>query len=706
MTLENIDFTISINYLILTILIILGIGYTYFSYRFTIPATSNSIKALLIFLRALALSLLIIIIFEPILIINYLQKNSPINLLLIDNSSSIVNKDSLMRSENVNQFITDYKNKVNEHIKIGTFGKDIKFLNNIEKINLPFNETSTNFEKIAPFIHSLKENIASITLVSDGIITEGSNSINDLERLNIPIFTIAVGDTTRQSDISIAKVDFNKRIYKNTKTEINAVVSNLNFANKNVLVTLFDKSGLISQKQIKLDEFGINNISFEYEAIEIGKQNLSLKVSELKNEITYENNKFPFVIEVLDDKTNVLLISSSPSNDLSFIIQSLSKNENIRLNKIIQIGDDKFSDNVKDAKIIDSADVIIMLNFPSNKTPQNLINVVFSNIRTKNTPYFLIVSELTELNRLISFKNLLPFHHKNGQKDFPLIQPEVISEGNGIIKNTYDWQKLAPIRIGKTKIEAKDNSSILVIGKLKNEQTQIPILITQKAATSNRIVLNGFNFWKWKLQPQTELQNLFDSFINNSIKWLSTKKTELIYISTTKDVYNASENIEFIANVYDETSTPINDAIVDIEISSDNFQENLKLNPSKNGVYNGGININRSGSFNYKGKITLNNGQIKYKTGKFLKSETKPENINFVLNSNYLKFISYYSSGESFFIDNYSDLFSRIEQNQMINTNDEIISIKYELWNEKWILVFIILVIAVEWTIRKKIGML
>ena len=706
MTLENIDFTINIDYLILTILIILGIGYTYFSYRFTIPATSNFVKTVLIFLRVIALSVIILIIFEPIVSINYLHINNPVNLLLIDNSSSIVNKDSLIRSEQVNKFITDYKSKVNSKIKIGTFGKDIRFLNSIEKVNLSFNETVTNFEKIAPFVYSLKENIATITLVTDGIITDGSNSINELEKLGIPIFTIAVGDTAQQSDISIAKVDFNKMIYKSTKTEIFAVISNLNFANKYVTVSLFDKRELVSQKQIRLNEFGINNISFEYEPIEIGKQNLSIKVSELENEITYENNKFPFVIKVLDDKTNVLLISSSPSNDLSFIIQSLSKNENIRLNKIIQIGDDKFLDNVKDAKTIDSADVIIMLNFPSNKTPKYLLDTVFGNIRTKNTPYFLIISELTELNRLIGFQSLLPFQHKNGAKDFPLIQPEVISDGNGIIKNTNDWQKLAPIRIGKTKIEAKDNSSILVIGKLKNDQTQIPILITQKAATSNRIVLNGFNFWKWKLQPQTELQNLFDSFFNNSIKWLSTKKTELVYISTTKDVYNASESIEFIANVYDETSTPVNDAIVEIEISSESFNENLKLTPSKNGVYNGSFNINKSGSYNYKGKVTLNNGQIKFKTGKFLKSELKPENINFVLNSNYLKFISNYSSGESFYMDNYSDLFSKIEQHQKINTNDEIISTKYELWNEKWILVFIILVIALEWTIRKKIGML
>jgi len=705
MTLDNIDFSINTNYLILTILIILGIGYTFFIYRFTIPPTSTFIKSILFFLRAFALSLMLIILFEPVVILQYLQKNEPINLLLIDNSSSMVNKDSLNRSEIIHKFINNYKNKISGNIKIGTFGKNIKLLDNINEINLPFNEQSTNFEKIAPFINLQKEKITSITLISDGIITEGSNSINAIEELNIPIFTIAVGDTSQQSDIAITKVEFNKLIYRKTNTEINGVISNLNFANKNVMVSLFNKAGLVLQKQIKLNEFGINNVSFFYEVTEIGKHNLLLKVSELENEITYENNKYPFVIEVLDNKTNVLIISGSPSPDLSFIIQSLSKNENIRLNKIIQIRDNKFLDNVIFTNKIDSANVVLMITFPTRNSPQNLINDLFNNIKTKNTPYFLILSELTELNKLDKFHNILPFKIKNESNIFPLVLPKIISEDGGIIQNVSDWEKLAPLRIGNTQIEAKDNSSILAIGQLKNVQTEIPILFTQKVAASNRIVLNGFNFWKWKLQTETALQNLFDSFLYNSIKWLTTKKNELIYISTTKDVYSATESVEFIGNIYDETSTPINNAKVEIEISSDNFRENLKLNSTKNGIYNGSIFITKPGNFNYKAKIELNNGQIKLVSGKFIKTEIKQENINFVLNSNYLKFISDNSSGKSFKINNYSELYSKIEQ--LLKTNNyEIISKKYDLWNGKWILILIILLFTSEWLIRKRIGFL
>jgi hypothetical protein len=194
--------------------------------------------------------------------------------------------------------------------------------------------------------------------------------------------------------------------------------------------------------------------------------------------------------------------------------------------------------------------------------------------------------------------------------------------------------------------------------------------------------------------------------LRNSVKWLSTKKDKQIFVSTTKDIFNSGEIIEFVGNVYDETSTPINDALVEIEIYSDNFKDNLKLNSTKNGIYDGSIEINKLGNFNYKAKITLRNGKIDLVEGKFFISDVKIENINFVLNSNYLKFISDNSSGKSFGIKNYSELFPKIEKIFEINNVDKVISTKYELWYDKWILLLIVFLFALEWTIRKKIGML
>jgi hypothetical protein len=706
MTLENIDFSININYLILLLLLVLSIGYTYYNYRYTIPATTPFIKTILIILRSISIILLIAILFEPTIKLNYLEKKEPINLLLIDNSSSIVNKDSTNRSNSVNKFLADYKNSVAGNVKIATFGKVINTLNLSEETSVIFDEPLTNFEQLVPFIKEEKELISTITIVSDGIITDGTNSTDELEKLNIPIFTVAIGDTVKPSDIMIKKVEFNRLIYLNNETEINGVISNRNFANKNVVVSLFDKSGVIEQKQITLNETGINNITFNYKPKEVGKQNLALNIAQLENEDTFENNKYPFVIEVLNDKTNVLIIAGAPSTDLSMLMNSLSNNENIRTSIIIQISNNLFSDDVAHTTKIDSADIIFMIDFPSPKTPGSLLELIVENISTKNTPYFLILSELTDYSKLMSSGKIFPFDIKNSSKGFSLVTTKVISNGSGIITNESQWNGLAPINVMESKIELNKGVSILATYKPQNEQSEIPLIFTQKIASSRRMIFNGFNFWKWQLQSDKSIESLFGSFFRNSIKWLSSKKDKRIFVTTTKNIFNSNESIEFLGNVYDETLTPVNNASIQIEISSDDFRKTLKLNLTKNGIYYGRIDISKPGVYNYIGTIAFQKENPKVVNGNFLISDIDVENISFVLNSNYLKFISNVTSGKSYDLDSYSDLFPSIKQLSKIKTKNQVTSTKFEIWRNSWILIIIILLFAIEWIIRKQKGML
>ena len=67
-----------------------------------------------------------------------------------------------------------------------------------------------------------------------------------------------------------------------------------NLANKNVSVSLYDKSGLVEEQRMLLNESGINNTTFNYLAKEVGKQYLTVLVSELESEESISNNKYHF----------------------------------------------------------------------------------------------------------------------------------------------------------------------------------------------------------------------------------------------------------------------------------------------------------------------------------------------------------------------------------------------------------------------------
>ncbi|MCF6269922.1 MAG: hypothetical protein L3J41_09435 [Melioribacteraceae bacterium] len=706
MNFENIDFAFNTNFTLLIPLLILGIGYTYFVYRFTIPVTSIFIKIILIILRSITLILIITILFEPTITFNYSSKVQPKSLLLIDNSSSIVNKDSVNRDNQTHAFISDFKNNVTGNIDYFTFGKEVTPIQINDDFKLLFDETITNFDNITNYFKS-EDNISSITLISDGIINEGTNSYSNFEKLNIPIFTIAIGDTLHPSDISIKKVSYNKLIYINKITEIKSIIRNTNLAGRKVFVTLYDASGVVGKEQIKLNGNGINSVTFNYEPMELGKQRLMVKISQLSEEETYENNSYPFILDVLNDKIKVLIIAGAPSSDLSILTQSLLKNKNIKLSKIIQITPNKFLDKKDNRLKLDSADIFIMLDFPTVNTPATLLSTVRSALASSHKPFFLFLSQSVNYVKLNYLSEQLPFTATKFSKYKILVQPEIKLYNNTLIKNTLGWSKLPPIYMNTSELVLKSGTTILAVGKSRNRPSQIPLLFSSNIASSRSIVLNGFNFWKWNLQSDNSIDNLFNQFIADAIKWLyANNNQKRIFINTSKDIYNSNESIDFIGNAYDESLSPRDDATFDVKITSNNFEKMIKLTSTQNGKYEGTTNISQPGNFNYSANISLPGEATKIVNGKFTIAKTNLENINFVLNSNYLKFISNITSGKSFDIKSYSNLFDEVNKLSERKTKNKIVETKYSIWTNEWILALIILLLAFEWLIRKKKGML
>jgi len=706
MSFENITFDFNTSLITLIPLLIIGIGYTYFVYRFTIPITSKFIKTSLIVIRSLTILLIITLLFEPSINFNYSTEVKSKSLLLIDNSSSIVNTDSLTRSNQAHSFISDFTNNVNGNINYFTFGKEVTPIIVNDDFNLLFDESITNFDNLGNYFKT-EDNVSSITLISDGIFNEGTNSYSNFEKLNIPIFTIAIGDTTHPSDVSIKKVTYNKLIYINGTTEIKSVIRNTNLSGRKIFVTLYDDSGIVGKEQIKLNENGINSVSFNYQPLKVGKQSLMVKISQLSEEESYENNSYPIVLDVLNDKIKVLLIAGTASPDLSILTQSVLKNENIALSRIIQITPDKFLDSKNYKSKLDSADIIMMLDFPAINTPSRLIADVKDVIDSSQKPYFFVLSQSVDQKKLATLKERLPFIIPNMETNKILVQPKIKSFNNTLLKNTLGWDKLPPIHMHNSRLVLKSGTTILVVAENRNVRYQIPLIFSSKIASSRSIVLNGFNFWKWNLQSDNSIGNLFNKFIADVIKWLfADNNQKRIFVKTSKDIYNSNESIDFVGNAYDETLSQRNDATFDIKITSTNYEKSLKLVSTQNGKYEGTVNISQSGNFYYSAKISLPGETDKVLNGKFTISETNLENINFVLNSNYLKFISNITSGKSFNIDNYSNLFNEINRLSERQIKRTIVETKYSIWSNEWILVLIVLLFTLEWIIRKKKGML
>ncbi len=712
---EKISLNLSFPPFYFFLFLILLIGYTIYVYRYTIPNINTSKKIILVSLRGLSLLILLLVFFEPIVTIAKKKILEPVNLIFLDNSRSIRIKDGTEREKTVLDFVKGLKqNNLLNNSELFTFGNKTEKLNydSLQKLN--FSEGSTNFAKIFSNIGNTDRNISSITIVSDGVITEGSNPLHTAEKLNVPIFTVGVGDSAARNDVEVKNVLFNQMIYAQTPTAIVAAVANTGFANKNITITLYENDAVIEQKNITLSEDGIQNVNFTYTPKTGGEKKLAVVVSNSRGEFTYANNKKVFYINVLSNKVKVLIIAGSPSSDLSFIKNTLKSDKNFEVNSITQFAADKFIEKNNRQELIDSAKVLFLIGFPSKETSPQLLQSVLNKISNKDTPYFITLSSGADFNKLKQLQNELPFVIGNISSDYIEVQPDISADqiDNSLLQNNAAnvidaWNNLPPVYQPNVNLTAKPESQVISKVKINNIPMNRPLILTRILGSKKSIAVLAKNIWRWKLETAPKNLDLFDRFIISSVKWLNSNEAhKRVTIKTSKKLYSLGEQIEFNAQVYDQAFNPVSGADVKIRITNGTENYNVNLNSLGNGLYDGTFQTSKAGNYSFTGEALQNNKRLGSDKGKFNVGEVDIEMINPRMNYNFLSLLSNQTNGKFFYNSNYNQLFPLLKALNKKSSKYKVEVSDINLWSNEWLLIIAVFLFGLEWFLRKRSGML
>ncbi len=712
---EKIDLSFSFNGVFFFLGLFILAAYAVYMYRYTLPPVSSLKKIILVLLRTFSLILLLFIIFEPVVTLVKKVILQPVNLVFVDDSHSILIKDGTQRSENVKRFVDGLNNNnLLSGSEFFTFGSHIKAFSYDSLSQLGFSEGNTNFSDIFSFIKNKKENIASVAIVSDGVITEGANPLFNAEKLNIPVFTIGVGDTTKRNDVLIKNVLHNEFIYAETPTTISTTILNKGFGNKPAVISLYENGNLLEQRTLILSSDGTQNETFTYTPETGGEKKLTLEINNHEGEFTFENNKKVFYINVLSNKVKVLILAGSPSPDLSFIKNSLEEDKNLSVKSLTQTAPGKFIEKFNPSAELDSARVLILLGFPSKGTSAALLSQVKDAVTTGDKSFLLVLEDNTDLNKLNLLQPELPFTIQNIDNGFSEVQPVVQNSENEnpLIQNDSknpagDWSNLPPVFMTNSEISAKPESEVVVKARLNNVALNTPMIISRRIGSKRSIAVLASGIWRWKLQTAAKKLTLFDSFIHNSIKWLrSTEEQKQVTVKTSKKLYALGEPVEFSAEVYDASYNPAADAEVKVSISHNGKKDEVILNSLGSGLYEGTYTTSQTGDFTYTGKASRNSKVLGTDGGSFNIGEVDIEQLDPVTKYGFLSSLAENTGGKYFYYTEMNKVYPLLKNIRQNASKEKTEVSEIRLWSNEWLLIIVILLFASEWFIRKQSGML
>ncbi len=696
----------------------------FFFYRWTLPPLSRTTRIVLSVLRGLALALLILLLFEPLLRIIHRDQQSPVVAVLIDNSESMSLTDgSGNRAAGVKAFLRKEsagRGIPGARVEFYLFSSKLSFPSGSPPDSMVMNGQTTDISEALGEIKNRlgQENIQSVVLISDGNYTTGKNPEYLAEETGLPVYTVGVGDTSDQKDVLIQNVNTNAVAYADERVPMDVTVRSSGYRNENVEVSVREGSSILDHKTVTLQP-GTQSYLTHLSVVpkEDGVQKYTVEVTKLPGELTEKNNYRSLYIKVLKNRLRVYLIAGAPSPDVAAMAQMLREDEHNTVREFVQKSSSEFyQGNLSDA-VLDSADCLVLVGFPTAMTPPPTVQQIAQMIERKKTPLFFCSGKFVDGSKLSLLNNYLPFQQVGPSTTSEITvtpaipekaktNPLIILDGKA---EALDWEKLPPIYKTQANFRTKPESEILASVSIQNIVFPEPLIAIRTIAHQRSLGITGYGVWRWRLMAQGDVktENLFPAFVTNAIRWLTTNEDEKrVRIVPVKESFTTGEPAQFTAQVYNELLRPVDDAELVLELTRGNEKTPLVMTSVGNGLYEGSATGLAEGDYTFVGKAAVNGAPVGEDKGRFTVGQLNVEFLETKQNKPLLEQMAYRTGGKYYPLSEGDSVIGDIRQNVHLTTKDLVHSAEIELWNWRYLAAFIVALFAVEWFLRKRMGML
>lgn len=656
--------------------VFLGVFVTYFFYR-----ENNNLKpftkSFLFFIRFSILTSLFFLLLSPIFNIIIKNIERPSIILLQDASKSV-------RIDIKN----DFKKIQNELLDF-----DVSIYNFSDQLNEGFADTNlglyTNIDLALTNINDLysNRNLSSVVIATDGLYNRGKNPLYS-EKFNFPIYSLILGDTAEQVDISIDKIEHNELAFLGNYFPVKIRIKSTSAKNKNFKLKIRQNDSIIFTKSFVSI---LNNEYFEIKedflANKIGMNKYSISVSEFANEQNVINNYADFFIDIIDSKSKILIFNDKPHPDIAAFVSSISSNENY------------------DYTISKTE------NYSLDFSDFNLI--VFHSIKNLNEKFILEIFEskiplllfcTNDFNNMNTFFSSVDFLNKGSVDEvYPFLSSTFDDfQLSDSVKNMISL--MPPLNLQFGSYFVNNPSKVLLYQKIKDINSLNPLISFENIDKRIGIIF-GEGYWKWRLRNfyLNNSHNSFDDFFNKVIQYLVTNEDKSKLRLDYNKSYFENESIIISAELYNSSFDLYNEKNIELKLfNSKNEIFDYNFDKYENSY---SLNIGALESDNYRFEVFVKDSDVSTKTGVITVKPVKVEELNLISDYNFLNNLSSANNGSLFWPNEINLLISEIKSSKsqkIIRTSNDIL----KLIDINSLLIFLLFFIFLEWFIRKYNGLI
>lgn len=652
-------------------------------------------------LRGLSVSMIAFLLLAPMLRRSVRESDKPMLIFAIDNSESMaLTKDSTFYRAELAKKLDGLMHSFGDKYDVKAYlvGEKNFIHNPDEPLALTYADKTTNLSSLFDEVDNLyaNHNVGAMVLVSDGLYNTGTNPQYAAEKLKFPIHTVAAGDTTLQTDLFVADIVHNKQTFQGNYFPVEIKVAANHLSGKHAKLTVFQKDQEIYSKEIDIrGNRHFETVKLSLEAKAKGMQKYRVELSELDGEVTYRNNVSNFFIEVVDQREKIAIVYYAPHPDVSAVKQALETSDKYDV--------DVFAASEFNKKPEDYS-LFILHQLPSQKPAAGAL---LNQIRQKGISALYIVgsqSDMSAFNQLETGVSI----HPSQQGGKVLYNESMPFYNSNFLAFTFSeeakqmFRHYTPLTTFFGNYKAAVGANVFLYQKINNVESNYPLISFYQRNQARVGVIAGTEIWRWRMQNYLYAQNFdaFNEIINKTALYLSVKGDKSFFRVHAQELYNENSAVELTAEVYNSSYELINTPDVRFRLVDGAGKEYTSQFSKQNNAYS--LNLGRLPVGDYEWEATTNAGSgACTKNGRFTVQEIRLESMNLVADHDLLRNVARNSNGICCSIDQLDQIEKAIKEDEQIKS---VVSYnkKYSPLTNSWIyLSIIILLLAVEWFMRK-----
>ena len=576
--------------------------------------------------------------------------------------------------------------------------------------------------------------LAAVVMLTDGCRNAGGvceDAAMLLRNRGAALYTVGVGDVHPPKDFEVVRVFAPKRVWRNTSVDAYVTLRHTDFAEPFDVQIVRGSDVVLTRRVTPESETDLRRLRLTFTPDHTeGAATYRVQVPAAAGEKVADNNFKEFVLEIADDRLPVLYLEGSPRMEYRFLRRALFRDRDFRVVGLLRLASDRFY--IQGAN---PSEMYLAKGFP--QTAEQLFAFKAVILGDVEAGYF-TPQQLGLLEEFVKDRGggLLMLGGVNsfglgGYDGTPVARmlPVAVSARDGaysdqqytaeptpesldhmvmrlaedVETNRMLWQRMPPL-IGITPVAGLKKGAAALLKQTGADGGRV-VLAVQNYGQGRVAAFTSGGSWYWQVsRPATD--EFHERFWKQMVRWLVVGAKERLTVEADADVYARKDSVILRATARQKDLRPVNDAKVTATITDPlgNVEElPMFWTLSEDGVYQCRFKPAEEG--NYRVSVRVAGWDIPPAEAGFEVSEPFIEFSNAGRKENVLRSMAAIAGGKYYPIESVAGLTDELAKAVEKARQAEDVPSDRELWDMPLLFGLCLLLLSLEWIVRRKAGL-